>query len=69
MFLSEVLEKAVFKLLVAPLLDNSLFIIFQHAISLHSLHSTKDAGECSIVVLLDLSAVFNTVDPACSLAD
>ncbi len=73
-FLSKVLEKIVYSQLMAYLKDHNILEVFQSGFKM--LHSTEsallkvindiflatDTGDCVILVLLDLTAAFDTVD-------
>ncbi len=73
-FLAKVLEKVVCSWLLSFMNDHSLFEKIQSGF--HSYHSTEtallkvtddirvnsDAGRCTVPVLLDLSAAFDTID-------
>ena len=73
-FLSKALEKVVYSQLLTFLNDNALFELFQSGF--RSQHSTEtallkvlndirmnsDVGKCTVLMLLDLSAAFDTID-------
>ena len=73
-FLSKVLEKIIYSQLTSYMLNNDMFEKFQSGF--RALHSTEtallkvtndlflatDDGDCAILILLDLSAAFDTVN-------
>lgn len=73
-FLSKILEKIVYGQLLAHLNENNLLEVFQYGFKpMHSTESallrvfndillTCDSGDCVALVLLDLTAAFDTVD-------
>uniref|UniRef100_A0A3B4X257 Reverse transcriptase domain-containing protein n=1 Tax=Seriola lalandi dorsalis TaxID=1841481 RepID=A0A3B4X257_SERLL len=73
-FLSKLLEKTVYNQLMSFLEEHDILEVFQSGFkSLHSTESallrvfndillTCDSGECAVLVLLDLTAAFDTVD-------
>ena len=73
-FLSKILEKVVHSQLMSFLEEHNILEVFQSGFkSLHStksallrvfnyIFSTTDSGDCVILVLLDLTAAFDTVD-------